>query len=937
MRILLDLQPCQTSNRNRGIGRYSLSLARAMLDAGQGHDFWVLLNNAWPDENRQIRQALQGLLPAQQIVEFSGQANPAFIEARGRGTREAAQLIREHRIRQINPDAIHVTSLFEGYEDNAVLSLEAPDLAARTFVTLYDLIPLIMAEHYLQDALFRRWFYQGLQGLKRARGLLAISESSRQEAISQLGCSPERVHNIGCAIDPQFKPTSCNAQRKAELTRQYGLSRPFVMYTGGINYRKNIEGLISAWAQQSADTRRRWQLAIVCQMGDHSRQQLLAQARREGLADDDLCLTGFVPDSDLIALYSACDLFVFPSLHEGFGLPALEAMACGAAVITADCSSLPEVTGMAQAMFDPRQPEAIAAAIEQALHNPQLRQQLLDNGQQRPPLFSWQRSARQALTAIEQAVAADRGQPQPECRPHLAWVSPMPPARSGVAVYAHYMLVELLRDYRITVVTPDPSVDSPWVEACCEVITPQQFLSDSGRFDRVLYHLGNSEFHAHMVDMLERCPGVVVMHDCYLGGMLNYLEGHTGQPYFQRELLHSHGYAGLHYEQQQGRIAAIRRYPCSASLLSRARQTIVHSRHAADIVSRSLDSEAISKVPLIAPPLTLPARQQARQQLDIADDAMVIVSFGFVTPGKCSAQLLDAFIQTASLQANNALLCFVGSDQGADYGQQLQQQIQQHELAGRVRITGFVDTADYQRYLAAADIAVQLRTDSRGETSAAILECLTAGLPLIVNRHGSAAELPADSCINIAEQINPTELAQALEQLQDTTQRQQLAQAGPRWIARQHAPAVAARGYREAIEQAWQAAAPRHHDQLIARLGELRRGPHSADTDWAGIAQDLTEQQPGSVSQVMDISPGWPNLASLSDAQRSAAREFLLDETHSAQRQLVYQRDGRWYCAHQAAAALLGLSWTPLADCLLSGAGQVRFYPLAAQAESGAC
>ena len=225
-----------------------------------------------------------------------------------------------------------------------------------------------------------------------------------------------------------------------ELRNRYGLSRAFVMYTGGIDFRKNIEKLIDAYAQLPNQLRATHQLAIVCSVQENEKQQLLQHATKVGLGFDELILTGFVPDDDLIALYNLCHLFVFPSLYEGFGLPALEAMTCGAAVIGSNTSSIPEVIGCQDALFDPSGPLAIAETIARVLSNPDLRQELRRHGEQQARQFSWHKTARRALSAFEnieeQNRAASRSSvPVVGDRPRLAFVSPLPPLRSGVAVY----------------------------------------------------------------------------------------------------------------------------------------------------------------------------------------------------------------------------------------------------------------------------------------------------------------------------------------------------------------------------------------------------------------------------------------------------------------------------------------------------------------------
>jgi glycosyltransferase involved in cell wall biosynthesis len=221
------------------------------------------------------------------------------------------------------------------------------------------------------------------------------------EGVNLLELPDERSINISTDADSQFRPLEISPGSQKALLKKYGLTHPFVMYTGGIDHRKNIEGLIRAFSKLPKALRRAHQLAIVCSVQSGSRHMLEQLAADQGLNDGDLILTGFVPEDDLNALYNLCALFIFPSWHEGFGLPALEAMRCGAPVIGANTSSLPEVIGWQEAMFDPHSDEAITAKIKQALTDEDFRTKLIRHGEEQAKLFSWDESARRTIVAME--------------------------------------------------------------------------------------------------------------------------------------------------------------------------------------------------------------------------------------------------------------------------------------------------------------------------------------------------------------------------------------------------------------------------------------------------------------------------------------------------------------------------------------------------------
>lgn len=616
MRIVIDLQSPQGTSKNRGMGRYTLCLAQAMARLAEGHELWIALNGLFPDTVDTLRAAFDGLVPPERVVVWEAPGPVTWIDPNDAWRREAAELIRESFIAGIRPDVVHVASLFEGFSDDCVTSVGRGFHTAPTVVTLYDLIPLIFEETSLPDPQRRAWYYQKLQWLKNADLWLAISEHTRRDAIERLGLPGDRVVNIGAGLDPKFRPVDVGPEEERLLRSRYGIDRPFVAYTGAIEYRKNVEGLIRAFARLPGGIREAYQLVIIYGLHEHDRRRLLALAEREGLGPRDVVFTGYVPDEDLVALYNLCALFAFPSLYEGFGLPPLEAMACGAPVISANTSSLPEVVGWEKALFDPTVPEAMAEKMCEALTDSDFREALRRHGLERAGGFSWEESARRALAAFEglhgeRADVKSHSVPVnlPVTKPRLAYVSPLPPVRSEIADYSRELLPDLARYYRIEVVVDQPEVSDPWLTANFPVRTAGWFEENGGLYDRILYHLGNSEHHRHMFNLIDRHPGVVVLHDFHLGGVLDRM-GKTGYAagILQKELYRSHGCSALVELAERGEAAAVRKYPCNLSVIEGADGVIVHSRQAIDLAERWYGSEAVQGwhlLPLIrqaAPP-----------------------------------------------------------------------------------------------------------------------------------------------------------------------------------------------------------------------------------------------------------------------------------------------------------------------------------------------
>lgn len=405
MRILLDLQGVQGESRRRGIGRYSMSLALAVARATRGHELHILLNGAFPETIDQIREAFAGLVPRHHIHVLHV---PLPVSERDAGNdlrRHQAEIVREAAIASVDPDVVHVSSLFEGFADNAVGTVNQ-HCRVPTLVTLYDLIPLMNSALYLDpDPDYRRFYLGKLGNLGRADGLVAISESSAAEGHDVAGFPAERIFNISAACDRAFRPLKPADPRRAATRAEFGLNGGFLLYTGGADRRKNLGRLIEAYAGLDAHTRAHVQLVLAGHMPGPQVAELQRVALENGLSERDIVFTGYISDEQLIGLYNECSLFVFPSWHEGFGLPVLEAMACGAAVIASDASSIREIATEKTALFDPQDADSIRERMAHFLGRPEEVARLRAYSLERAKVFSWDKVAGHFLDACERVAA----------------------------------------------------------------------------------------------------------------------------------------------------------------------------------------------------------------------------------------------------------------------------------------------------------------------------------------------------------------------------------------------------------------------------------------------------------------------------------------------------------------------------------------------------
>ena len=430
-------------------------------------------------------------------------------------------------------------------------------------------------------------------------------------------------------------------------------------------------------------------------------------------------------------------------------------------------------------------------------------------------------------------------------RMKLAFVSPLPPQRSGIADYSAQLLPALAQFYDIDVIIDQAQLAAPWVSAHCGVRDVQWLLDHAHGYDRVMYHFGNSSYHKHMFELLARVPGVVVLHDFFLGDIHNYLAVHGVVPHgLFRALYESHGYSALGvWAAEKDGAAVITQYPANLGVVQQSLGVIVHSEHARQLAQTWYGRELARRWQMVALPRTVPQkgnRQQARQQLALAPDDFVVCSFGLMGATKLNERLLEAWLLSPLAQDPRCRLVFVGEAHAGDYGAAIEAKISSSGLGDRISITGWADAEVFHSYLAGADLAVQLRANSRGETSAAVLDCMNHGLPTLVNAHGAFAELPADSVWLLPEVFDDQALADAMTtQWLAPEQRRALGERAREVLGSAHSPETCAKQYVAAIEQTYTSAGA-SGGRLVQALARLE-GPAPSDSECLSLARAIVQ------------------------------------------------------------------------------------------------
>ena len=432
-------------------------------------------------------------------------------------------------------------------------------------------------------------------------------------------------------------------------------------------------------------------------------------------------------------------------------------------------------------------------------------------------------SAATLWTRIAASAAETPASPAPQARPKLAYVSPLPPVKSGIADYSAELLPELAKYYEIDLVVDQERVIDPRVAGFPQR-SPDWLRANAHAFDRVVYHFGNSHAHQHMFELIRDVPGIVVLHDFFFSGVLDNLENEGYLPQaFLHALYESHGFPGLLDHAKNGRHAAIWKYPVNKGVLDAAAGVIVHSDFSKTLATAWYGPQTAAgwrTIPLLRgrPEGSIGpgARANARTRLGLANDDYVVCTFGMLGRTKLNDELLDAFLASPLALDPHCRLVFVGENDPGLYGGELLQKANAGAAKDRIRITGFVDAATYADWLAAADCAVQLRTSTRGETSASVLDCLLYGLPTVVNAHGSTASIDDELLVKLRDDFTVPELADALAHLHgDAGARAALARKALAHMEAEHAPARVGRMVADAIEHFTHHGSQAHYRQVV--------------------------------------------------------------------------------------------------------------------------
>jgi glycosyltransferase involved in cell wall biosynthesis len=690
---------------------------------------------------------------------------------------------------------------------------------------LYDLIPLLFPDAYLADPGVRSRYHRRLDTLRRYDGFLAISASTRRDAVSRLGLRADRVTALPFALDPGFRPAhraGDDATQDLDTIARLGLDhRPFVLHVGGRDDRKNVWGVLDAFSGLDHDLRDSTTLAIVGEFDPAYRERIEAYAANRSVSTG-VTILGVVDDEALRALYRRCSAFLFPSFYEGLGLPLLEAMRSGATVIGGRNSAQVDLVADAGVLVDPADSAGMSQALGRVLRDPDVSSRLGQAAIDRTAGLSWDGPGQSARSAILGAI--NRRLPRPHVRivggrPRVGLVSPMPPKQTGIADYAARLAGALIEHVDL-----DVYHDGDYVPELG--LRDRRFRCiDRAAFARrvavlphraVIYQMGNSWYHRFVYELLREHPGITVLHDFNLAGFHHWYGHQPDVPpgHFDRVIEREQAAGAIgpdedvrSWRAEPGGIqgAATRRgVHMNREVFERSRFVVVHSPYCRDLVRTTLPEflDRTVVVPMGASLNVMASREiaETRERFGIPFDAIVFGCFGNLTSMKMYEEAIRAFALVRR-RIDRAILLFVGKDWEGGRARTL---VRDAGVEDRTLFLGSVSKQDYERLVGSVDIGLGLRRPpTYGETSASLLDFLRSGVASIVTDVASFRDYPASVVVRwdpVRDEI-PGLAERMVELAGDESRRTSIAKAAVDHVRRHHDWTLAARAYADLVER----------------------------------------------------------------------------------------------------------------------------------------
>ena len=737
---------------------------------------------------------------------------------------------------------------------------------------LFDLAPALVPDRFLHRPAGVERYRRALLTLPRYDLLLTVSEATRRDCLSSFGIDERRIATIGLAATrrlsenspwgglprpsgpkdglgrppherrispvPSFRTATQESPplrdcAKSGLDPSLGIRGPFVLCLAGDDEDRSVAVLAAAIERLPAATACRFQFVIGCRLQEQRQAAWQAQFARQGFGDR---LRFVAMESDVIgsALYRQCEALIDASPYEGSGLPLLQALQCGAAVIVDRGSWHADLAGDAALCANVDQPADLAAKLEELLND----SSLLNSLHVRAPLvagrYSLEAVADRAMEALQKVAWAsptithDGGQCPPyragapnknRPRPPLAFFSPLLPQRTGLADYSERLLAALKQHYWVDLYHDQdylPQLSVASADFACRDYRLFERFSRATDYAGIVYQMANTHFCAYLYDMLLRHPGVVVLHDYALPEFHFGYALRAGAPasfiadeiaFESAELADEYRRSAEAWRSEPGGViqACIRRgLAFNRRVLEAAAVVVVHDRWGAEQIADAYPhlGRRVRVIPHGASRYLLSAdeKRALRQRFGFGQDDLILSCFGLLNGAKYHGEAIEALSALAH-DFPSARLIFVGGD--LNDGRE-QAKAAELGVSDRVRFFGHAPMESFLELVSITDLAMNLRRPpTRGETSGALLTLLSAGVPTLVTDVDAFASYP-DAVVRKIASLAPGDrlLEHALRGLLNDPQRRgELGRAAMQYVDEIHNWQRVASLYADAIDE----------------------------------------------------------------------------------------------------------------------------------------
>lgn len=727
MNILIDGQTLESPEINRGIGIYFKNVLNNMIKQSYEHKWYITVSNV----------KFLKVLDSWVVKRLTPVVNDIFIpgsdfERETEFTEQIKNIIKEKNIELLwIPNPLMVNVLFPN-----------DYFSCKVFVTVYDLIPHIMPvkewNNNIRQEYNRRLNYLANDDIN----LICISEATKNDVIKIIGNTNTYITFLAADSKLFFK------KREREGINE----KPYIIFTGGFDYRKNIYGAIESFKKStelySGTVMDKASMYIVCKYSAEDKSEFYAKVKELGL-EGRIKLTGFVSDQELSELYGNSDVFFFPSLYEGFGLPILEAMLSGAFILSADNSSLPEVCGEYAILCNAKDSEDMAEKLylafqkanEETLKEKQKRQEYaLD--------FSWEKTATKTLDFFKCSVEHKI----PREKEKLAIVTPWPNQKTGIANYIYKLVPFLSKVYEIDIFVDNQKKNDYVNNDYGGLYDIEELNTLHNNYKEIIYQMGNnSEFHKKIYEYSLIYHGITEIHDYILHPFFYHAYFLKNKTSIYRAALETgYGEKGLqHYKKVKNRIECPNEieFPMSHTLCNSSKAVIFHNHWSKD----QINSDNAYIVPLACfdkedfmDDIKKSLYNNLSRKIDRKENEVIIGCFGFVNANKRPEKIIDAIIALIKKDYKVKLIFFGNSNDEKIY-----RMIESKKMKDYIFITGYLEKGEYELGLEMCDIVVNLRYPSMGESSATLCEAFKYGKPVLVSNINQYREFPDEVCWKI--------------------------------------------------------------------------------------------------------------------------------------------------------------------------------------------